>query len=48
MRLALDTIALPPGEHAVDVGLYSADWETTYDYHWHAYRLRVTYSTTNP
>jgi lipopolysaccharide transport system ATP-binding protein len=48
VRVALDTIALPPGEHAVDVGLYSADWETTYDYHWHAYTLRVTYSTTSP
>jgi hypothetical protein len=41
VRLALDAVALPRGEHAVDVGLFSADWETTYDYHWRAYRLRV-------
>jgi hypothetical protein len=26
----------------IDVGLYSPDWETVYDYHWHVYTLHVS------
>jgi lipopolysaccharide transport system ATP-binding protein len=39
--LAFERLDLAPGEHVVDVGLYSADWDTVYDYHWHSYDLHV-------
>jgi lipopolysaccharide transport system ATP-binding protein len=39
VRLAIDRLDLIPGEHRMDVGVYSLDWETVYDFHWHAYRL---------
>ena len=42
IELAFDRLDLAPGDHVVDVGLYSADWETVYDYHWHNYALHVT------
>jgi lipopolysaccharide transport system ATP-binding protein len=41
VTLAFDRLDLAPGEHAIDVGLYSADWETVFDYHWHNYVLHV-------
>jgi len=31
----------PPGRYAIDVGAYSNDWETTFDYQWHAFTLTV-------
>jgi lipopolysaccharide transport system ATP-binding protein len=36
-----DSMELLPGEYVIDVGVYKADWEYAYDFHWHAYRLRV-------
>ena len=39
--LPLDDVELSPGEYFVDVGVFQADWKFSYDYHWHAYRLRV-------
>jgi lipopolysaccharide transport system ATP-binding protein len=42
VTLAFDRLDLAPGEHVIDVGLYSADWETVYDYHWHNYALHVS------
>ena len=42
VELAFARLDLAPGDHVVDVGLYSPDWETVYDYHWHAYRLHVS------
>ena len=42
VSLAFERLDLAPGEHVVDVGLYSADWETVYDYHWHNYGLHVS------
>ena len=42
VELAFERLDLAPGEHVIDVGLYSPDWETVYDYHWHAYGLHVS------
>ena len=45
VALTLERVDLLPGDYVVDIGIYSSDWETTYDYHWHGYRFRVTGST---
>ena len=42
MRLSFEELGLLPGEYWVDVGVYPADWEYAYDYHWRAYSFRVT------
>ena len=42
VSLTLERVDLIPGDYLVDVAVYSADWDTTYDYHWRAYRFRVT------
>ena len=41
LSLALDRVDLEPGEYWVDVGLYSPDWETVYDYRWDWAKLVV-------
>jgi lipopolysaccharide transport system ATP-binding protein len=41
VELAFERLDLAPGDHVLDVGLYSPDWDTVYDYHWHAYKLHV-------
>jgi hypothetical protein len=41
LRLGFDQLGLLPGEYWVDVGVYPADWEYAYDYHWRAYSFRV-------
>lgn len=41
LALTLDRLDLVPGRYFVDVGLYRADWEVVYDFHWHAYALDV-------
>jgi hypothetical protein len=41
IALALDRIDLAPGAYTVDVGLYSAAWDVTYDFHWHGYGFTV-------
>lgn len=48
VSLALSRIDLTPGEYAVSVGLYSADWQTTYDFHHAAYPLLVAGSDGGP
>jgi lipopolysaccharide transport system ATP-binding protein len=40
-RLEIDRLDLSAGDYAFDVGLYSADWGTTYDYHGRAYPIRI-------
>lgn len=42
-RVSVDVsrLDLVGGQYYISVGLYSGDWETTYDYQWHAYALRV-------
>ena len=40
-RVAVSFDGPPPGRYAVDVGVYSNDWETTFDYQWHAYSLEM-------
>jgi lipopolysaccharide transport system ATP-binding protein len=42
VRLSFQELALLPGEYWIDVGVFAADWAYAYDYHWRAYRLRVT------
>ena len=42
VSLALERLDLLPGTYTIDVAVYSADWETTYDYHWHGYEFTVT------
>jgi lipopolysaccharide transport system ATP-binding protein len=41
VSLALERVDLLPGAYTVDVAVYSADWQTTYDYHWHGYEFTV-------
>ena len=41
VELSFDRLDLLPGEYRVDAGLYRADWEFAYDFHWQAYPLRV-------
>ena len=41
VRLDIDRLDLAAGDYAFDVGLYSTDWEETYDYHVQAYPVRV-------
>jgi lipopolysaccharide transport system ATP-binding protein len=41
VALTLERVDLLPGDYLVDVAVYSGDWDTTYDYHHHAYRFRV-------
>jgi lipopolysaccharide transport system ATP-binding protein len=41
VELEFERLDLLPGEYVVDAGIYRSDWEYAYDYHWHAYPLRV-------
>jgi lipopolysaccharide transport system ATP-binding protein len=41
VSLGLERVDLLPGVYTVDVAVYSADWETTFDYHWHGYEFTV-------
>jgi homopolymeric O-antigen transport system ATP-binding protein len=41
VRLVFERLDLLPGDYTLDVGVYSADWATVYDFHWHAYPLAV-------
>jgi lipopolysaccharide transport system ATP-binding protein len=41
VSLAFERLDLLPGHYAVDVGVYAAEWEVAYDYHWQAYELAV-------
>ncbi|MEX2194786.1 MAG: ABC transporter ATP-binding protein [Thermoleophilaceae bacterium] len=41
VTLALDRLDLAPGSYVLDVGLYRADWDVVFDFHWHAYELEV-------
>jgi hypothetical protein len=41
IRLQIERLDIAAGHYAFDVGLYSADWERTYDFHWRAYPLTV-------
>ena len=41
VSLGLERVDLLPGVYTVDVAVYSADWDTTFDYHWHGYEFTV-------
>jgi lipopolysaccharide transport system ATP-binding protein len=41
VELQFDRLDLLPGEYLLDAGLYRADWEFAYDFHWQAYPLNV-------
>lgn len=40
-RLTCERLDLVEGEYFVDVGVYRNDWAYAYDYHWHAYPLKI-------
>jgi lipopolysaccharide transport system ATP-binding protein len=42
ISLHLSRMDLAAGEYEVSVGVYERDWAFAYDFHWRAYRLRVT------
>jgi lipopolysaccharide transport system ATP-binding protein len=42
LALTLDRLDLRPGDYVLDVGVYASDWTFAYDFHAHAYPLRVT------
>lgn len=39
--LVVDRLDLLPGDYLLDLGVYPPDWVFAYDFHWHAYELRV-------
>ena len=39
--IEFEHLDLLPGDYLVDVGVYRADWEFAYDFHWQAYPLKV-------
>ena len=41
-ELTLDRLDLRAGEYKVDVGVYERNWEHVLDFHWAAYRFRVS------
>jgi lipopolysaccharide transport system ATP-binding protein len=41
VELEFERLDLLPGDYLVDVGVYRADWEFAYDFHWQAYPLKV-------
>jgi lipopolysaccharide transport system ATP-binding protein len=41
VNFSWDRVQLLPGEYVVDVGVYEHEWNFAYDYHWHAYPLKV-------
>lgn len=41
LRIVLERLDLVPGDYFVDVGIFPQDWSYAYDYHWHAYPLRI-------
>jgi len=41
-RVHIARLDVAPGDYVIDVGLFSPDWEDTYDLHLGAYRLRVS------
>jgi lipopolysaccharide transport system ATP-binding protein len=42
VSLVIARLDLAPGRYLLDVGLYRADWDLVYDFHWHAYPLEVS------
>ena len=41
VQLQFERLDLLPGEYLLNAGVYRADWEYAYDFHWQAYALRV-------
>jgi lipopolysaccharide transport system ATP-binding protein len=42
ITLVFDRLDLADNQYCLDVGVYKGNWEYAYDYHWHAYPLRIT------
>lgn len=42
IELTLDRLDLRAGEYKLDVGVYERDWDHVLDFHWSAYRFRVS------
>ncbi len=41
VHLEVERLDLKPGAYRVDAGVFRADWEHPYDYHWAAYPIQV-------
>lgn len=41
VALYLDRLDMVAGTYYLDVGIYQKDWSHAYDYHWHAYPIKV-------
>lgn len=41
IELTLDRVDLHSGSYFVDIGVYEANWEYAYDFHWHVYPLII-------
>lgn len=46
--LKLGALEIRPGRYWVDVGVFPLDWSHAFDYHYHAYPLRVTADDVEP
>lgn len=42
LKVVFERCDLAPGDYTISLGLWDADWEGAYDFHVHAYPLRVT------
>jgi lipopolysaccharide transport system ATP-binding protein len=42
VELEIDRLDLADGSYHLDVGIYDADWDRTYDYHWRALPFEVS------
>ena len=42
VNLRLGSLEIRPGRYWVDVGVFPLDWSHAFDYHYHAYPLRIT------
>lgn len=45
ITLHIERLDFATGNYFVDVGIYESEWAYGYDYHWHAYPLRVNAPT---
>lgn len=48
VKLKLGALEIRPGRYWVDVGVFPLDWSHAFDYHYHAYPLRVTGDDVEP
>lgn len=44
LSLVCERLDLMGGEYYIDVGVYKGDWSYAFDYHWHAYPIKISIS----